>query len=70
MYRLGYASSTDLVHWDRDDNRAGISVEDSGWDSQMLCSTQVVDVDGRMLMFYCGNEIGRWGFGIAELNGD
>jgi len=68
MYRLGYASSTDLVNWERDDSQAGIVAGGSDWDSQMLCSTQVLDVGGRLLMFYCGNEIGRWGFGIAELN--
>ncbi len=68
MYRLGYASSDDLVHWSRDDDLAGFTVGSEGeWDSQMICSTQVIDVDGRRLMFYCGNEIGRWGFGIAEL---
>lgn len=67
MYRLGYASSIDLLHWDRDDAQVGLTAEGAGWDSQMMCSTQVLDVDLRHLMFYCGNEIGRWGFGIAEL---
>lgn len=68
MYRLGYASSDNLQDWTRDDAQAGIAPgSGSEWDAQMLCSTQVLDVDGRLLMFYCGNEIGRWGFGIAEL---
>lgn len=67
MYRLGYASSDDLEAWVRDDAQAGILPAGSDWDSHMLCSTQVIEVDGRLLMFYCGNEIGRWGFGIAEL---
>lgn len=68
MYRLGHASSADLERWERSDELAGWpAAQDGDWDSQMACSTQVLDVDGRLLMFYCGNEIGRWGFGIAEL---
>jgi hypothetical protein len=68
MYRLGYAHSVDLESWVRDDHAACFVLSDNGWDSQMVCSTQVLEVDGRLLMFYCGNEIGRWGFGIAELH--
>lgn len=66
-YRLGYASSDDLVAWKRDDSQIGIDVSESGWDSQMMCSSQVIEVDGRILLFYCGNVFGREGFGIAEL---
>jgi sucrose-6-phosphate hydrolase SacC (GH32 family) len=35
-YRIGYASSTDLIRWDRDDSKAGIDVSDDGWDSEMI----------------------------------
>lgn len=66
-YRLGYASSDDLHIWHRDDAQAGITVSAEGWDSQMLCYPQVIELDGRTLMFYCGNDFGREGFGIAEL---
>jgi predicted GH43/DUF377 family glycosyl hydrolase len=67
-YRFGYARSTDLVNWVRDDRQVAWQEPQLGdWDEQMACSSQVLDVDGRLLMFYCGNEIGRWGFGIAEL---
>ncbi|WP_397535120.1 hypothetical protein [Roseateles sp.] len=66
-YRLGYASSEDLHTWHRDDAKAGIAVSAEGWDSQMLCYPQVIELDGRTLMFYCGNDFGREGFGIAEL---
>ncbi|KAB2325482.1 hypothetical protein F8A86_00245 [Betaproteobacteria bacterium SCN1] len=69
MYRLGYAWSDDLVHWTRDDAQAGLTVSDDGWDAQMLCSTQAIELDGRILLFYCGNTFGREGFGIAELTG-
>lgn len=68
-YRLGYACSDDLRTWRRDDARAGLVVSDAGWDSKMLCYPQVVELDGRLLMFYCGNDFGREGFGIAEMTG-
>lgn len=66
-YRLGYASSKDLVSWQRDDSQVGIDVSESGWDSQMMCSSQVIELDRRLFLFYCGNVFGREGFGIAEM---
>ncbi len=66
-YRLGYAWSTDLARWQRDDSAVGIDLSPDGWDSQMMCYPQVIEVDGRILMFYCGNDFGREGFGVAEL---
>lgn len=69
MYRLGYAWSDDLVHWMRDDAQAGLTVSADGWDAQMLCSTQAIELDGCIFLFYCGNTFGREGFGIAELTG-
>jgi predicted GH43/DUF377 family glycosyl hydrolase len=66
-YRLGYASSDDLKTWTRDDDQVGIKRSESGWDSKMMCSSQVIGLDGRILLFYCGNYFGREGFGIAEL---
>ncbi|MDP2829650.1 MAG: hypothetical protein Q8O37_13720 [Sulfuricellaceae bacterium] len=68
-YRLGYASSDDLETWVRDDAQAGIELSETGWDSQMMCYPQVMELDGRILMFYCGNAFGREGFGVAELTG-
>lgn len=66
-YRLGYASSYDLETWSRDDTQVGIDISESGWDSQMMCYPQIIELDGRILMFYCGNFFGLEGFGIAEL---
>ncbi len=68
-YRLGYASSGDLLTWRRDDTQVGIGLSVSGWDSQMMCSSQVIGLDGRTLLFYCGNMFGREGFGVAEMEG-
>lgn len=68
-YRIGYASSRDLVNWTRDDGKAGIDVSDDGWDSEMISYPHVFELDGRTLMFYLGNQVGRRGFGLAELEG-
>jgi sucrose-6-phosphate hydrolase SacC (GH32 family) len=68
-YRIGYASSTDLVGWTRDDSKAGIDVADEGWDSEMISYPHVFELDGKTWMFYLGNQVGRHGFGLAELEG-
>lgn len=68
-YRIGYAWSQDLQTWERSDAGAGISVSDTGWDSQMICYPEVVPIDGRLLLFYNGNGFGEGGFGYAILQG-
>lgn len=66
-YRLGYASSTDLVHWERDDSQVGLTVSKEGWDSEMIAYPQVGQLNGKIYLYYCGNNFGREGFGYAEL---
>lgn len=66
-YRLGYAYSTDLIHWQRDDSQAGIDVSAEGWDSQMQCYPHTFELNGKIYMLYNGNEFGRYGFGLAVL---
>ena len=66
-YRLGYAHSADLLHWERDDKLAGIDVSDSGWDSEMLCYPNLFECGGEIYLLYNGNEFGRHGFGLAKL---
>jgi len=68
-YRIGYARSRDLVTWERDDAKAGIDVSDEGWDSEMISYPHVFELDGRTWMLYLGNQVGRYGFGLAELQG-
>jgi hypothetical protein len=66
-YRIGYASSTDLVNWERDDSKAGIDVSEDGWDNEMISYPHVFELDGRVYMLYLGNHVGKYGFGLAEL---
>ena len=68
-YRIGYASSTNLIDWMRDDAKAGIDISEEGWDSEMVAYPHVFELDGKTYMFYLGNQVGREGFGLAELEG-
>ena len=66
-YRIGCASSTDLVNWVRDDSKAGIDVSETGWDAEMISYPHVFELDGDLYMFYLGNAVGKFGFGMAKL---
>lgn len=66
-YRIGYAFSEDLKNWTRDDSQAGIEVAEEGWDSEMISYPHVFDLDGNLYMLYLGNQVGRFGFGLARL---
>lgn len=68
-YRIGYACSTDLENWTRDNSRCGIDVSDEGWDSEMISYPHVFELDGQIYMAYLGNQVGRNGFGLAVLEG-
>lgn len=66
-YRIGYASSVDLIHWMRCDEKAGMNVSASGWDSEMVNYPHIFSVSGTSYMLYQGNEMGRSGIGLARL---
>jgi len=68
-YRIGYASSTNLVDWLRDDAKAGIDVSEEGWDAEMISYPHVFELDGKTYLAYLGNQVGRHGFGLAVLDG-
>lgn len=67
-YRLGYASSTDLLNWRREDEKAGLLAAEAGWDSESVSYPNIFSVDGRWYMLYQGNGIGQAGFGLAQLD--
>ena len=69
-YRIGYARSSDLLNWERDDGAAGISVSPQGWDSEILTYPYVVRVRESHLIFYNGNGFGATGFGYATASWD
>lgn len=71
-YRIGYASSTDLLNWQRDDTKAGIDVSSNpnDWDCEMVAYPHVFECNEKVYMLYLGNEVGKHGFGLAELRGE
>lgn len=66
-YRIGYAHSKNGINWQRQHEAVGITVSDSGWDSEMICYPFVFDHAGKRYMLYNGNGYGKTGFGLAVL---
>jgi hypothetical protein len=69
-YLPGHAMSADGRDWTRDDTQVGISPSKSGWDSRTLCYPTIIDAVDKRYLFYNGNDMGRDGFGYAELSKD
>lgn len=68
-YRIGYAYSSDLVNWVRDDAKAGIDISEEGWDAEMIAYPHIFELEGKTYLAYLGNQVGRYGFGLAVLEG-
>lgn len=66
-YRIGHAWSDDLSNWTRDDDSPQLEGTPGTWDSDMQCYPNVFECDGKVYLLYNGNEFGRHGFGLAEL---
>lgn len=66
-YKLGYAYSDDLKNWTRDDENSGITISPDGFDSEMMCYPHLFEMDSKFYLLYNGNEFGKYGFGMAEL---
>lgn len=69
-YRIGYAESYDGKAWIRCDDRAGLTVSEDGWDSEMTAYPFVFEQAGNRYMLYAGNGYGRDGMGLAILDQD
>jgi hypothetical protein len=66
-YRIGHAWSDDLANWQRDDADPLLEGTPGDWDSDMQCYPHVFECDGKVYLLYNGNEFGRHGFGLAQL---
>jgi predicted GH43/DUF377 family glycosyl hydrolase len=69
-YRIGYASSDDLIHWTRNDEYVGIDISETGFDDEMISYPHVFEFNGKIYMFYLGNQVGKQGFGGAVLENE
>ena len=66
-YKIGYATSTNLIEWERKDEEAGITYSEIGWDSTMHHYPHVFELNEKHYMLYNGNDFGKYGFGLAVL---
>ena len=66
-YRIGYASSSNMKDWIRNDDQVNLSLSKSGWDSEMINYPHLFRLNNRSYMMYQGNGMGRTGFGLAVL---
>jgi len=69
-YRIGYASSLDMLNWQRNDDLVDIGLSKTGWDSEMVNYPHLFELDGATYMLYQGNGMGRAGFGLAVLESE
>ena len=69
-YFIGAAVSVDGYSWQKTESIfSGLNHSDMGFDSEMIYFPSVVyvPVTDKYLLFYCGNQFGKTGFGYAEL---
>lgn len=64
-YKIGYAESHDGVNWERQDEKVGIMLSETGWDSLMQTYPCVINIGESKYMFYNGNGFGKTGIGWA-----
>lgn len=66
-YRIGYAQSNNGENWNIQED-SGITVSNTGWDSEMICYPYVFEHKQKIYMLYNGNSYGKYGFGLAICN--
>ncbi|WP_350334887.1 glucosyl hydrolase [Coralliovum pocilloporae] len=66
-YRLAYAESEDGISWQRADHKLNLDVSESGFDSDAIMYATPFEMNGKLYVFYNGNNFGRDGFALAEL---
>lgn len=64
-YRPGYAESEDGINWTRMDDALDLPLSSKGWDSEAIAYPYVIEINGKLVMFYNGNGFGKTGFGYA-----
>lgn len=69
-YRMGYAESTDGRIWKRMDEKLNLDVTADCFDSDAIMYAAPIQLDGKLYVFYNGNDFGRDGFGVALLESE
>lgn len=66
-YLPGFAQSLDGLNWIRHDTKVGLNRSENGWDSRHVCYPTILNYKNKVYLFYNGNDMGKNGFGYAEL---
>lgn len=69
-YRMGYAESDDGRHWHRMDDCLNLDVSPGSFDSDAIMYAAPIQIDGKLYVFYNGNQFGRDGFAVALLESE
>lgn len=69
-YRLGYAESSDGRVWERMDDKLNLDVTPGSFDSNAIMYAAPLELDGKLYVFYNGNDFGRDGFAVARLEAE
>ncbi|MBG86734.1 MAG: hypothetical protein CMO80_07525 [Verrucomicrobiales bacterium] len=67
-YSICYAESDDGINWRRGENYGDnlqLTPTGTGWEKQMVEYPSVIEENGHLRLFYCGNGYGRTGIGTA-----
>lgn len=66
-YRMGYAVSEDGKNWERNDEELNFHPSPEGWDDKTVSYGALFTIDDSTFMVYNGNQMGKDGFGLAQL---
>jgi hypothetical protein len=66
-YVSGIAFSENGLDWIRNDEKSGLCISVSGWDSEMVCYPVEIKTKHGTYIFYSGNGMGNTGVGFAKL---
>lgn len=66
-YSICEAQSADGLRWDRGQPGENLALPPQGasWESQMVTYPNIIEENGRLRLFYCGNRYGSTGIGTA-----
>jgi hypothetical protein len=66
-YRLGYAVSSNLRDWQRNDSALDsmLPTRKDDWDAGMMCYPHLFAHSDKLYLLYNGNQFGKFGFGLA-----
>lgn len=65
-YRLGYATSSNGIVWERNDREMNLNIAENSINSDAIMYAAVLNVGKRTFCFYNGNNFGEMGFSVAE----